>query len=186
MGDTIPNLKSSLLLSVLALIPGTIWRYACVALAFASLVLFITRHQGPTRQFNMLEDTIEVTEETLLRAKTMPTCASSHTEIIDAGYRLLRMKLSASRMQSRILEMRDETWISYLTNLGALLLDIRHCEAELKEIQTAMLLTIEEEHQRKLTEGIKKSREVLSAVATSKSPTASSVVKSSRDGPSIP
>ncbi|KAJ7603214.1 hypothetical protein DFH06DRAFT_1350431 [Mycena polygramma] len=157
MCDTIPNLKSSLLLSVLALIPGAIWRYACIV-GSASLVIFIARHQGPARKFNILENAIKVTEKTLQHIKTMPTSASSHAEIIDAEWRFLQVKLSASKIQSRMLEMHDETWKAYLKSIRATLLAIRHCAAE---------LTIKEEHQRNLTKGIEESREVLSTVVPS-------------------
>ncbi|KAJ7603216.1 hypothetical protein DFH06DRAFT_1394301 [Mycena polygramma] len=178
-----PNLKSSLLLSVLALIPGTIWRYACIALAFVSLVLFIARHQGPARKFNMLESLIKVTEETLHRAKAMPTSASSHAEIINAEGHFLQVKLFASKIQTRMLEMRDETRKVYFKGLKALLLAIRHSAAEVQEIQTALLLTIEEENQRKLTEGIKESREVLSTVV--RSPTRRTYLATRRSEPGV-
>ncbi|KAJ6492841.1 hypothetical protein C8R47DRAFT_1070365 [Mycena vitilis] len=188
-GDEIPDLKYSLLLSVPALIPGTIWRYACIALALASLVLFIARHQAPARKFKMLEDAIKATEEVLQRAKTMPTTMGSHTEIIDASYRLLQVKLSASKIQSRMLEMHEDTWKAYLKGLRANLLFIRHSAVEVKDIQTAMLrpfrgqILIEEEHQRKLTEGIKESRGVLSTVI--RSPTRRAYLANRRCDPGV-
>ncbi|KAJ7613711.1 hypothetical protein DFH06DRAFT_1344475 [Mycena polygramma] len=181
MCDALPNLKSSLLLSLLGRIPGTIWRYACIALASVSLVLFITRHQGPARKFNMLESLIKVTEETLHRAKAMPTRASSYAEIINAEWHFLQYFGSRRRIQSRMLEIHDETWKTYFKSIWATLLAIRHCVAEVREIQTAMLLTIEEENQRKLTEGINESRKVLSTVV--RSPTRRAYLAGRRSDP---
>ncbi|KAJ7603212.1 hypothetical protein DFH06DRAFT_1152062 [Mycena polygramma] len=175
MCDTIPSVESSLLLSesLMALVPGAIWRDTGIVLGSASLAIFVARHQGPARKFNMLKASIGVAEETLQRAKTMPTSASSHADIIDAEFRFLQVKLSASKIQYRMLEMHDESWKVYFKGFKALLLAIRHSAAEVREIQTALLifvwgqLIIEEEHQRKLSEGIKESREVLSTVVRS-------------------
>jgi translation initiation factor IF-2 len=84
--------------------------------------------------------------------------------------------------------MRSATWKTYFKNIRAILRTIDQCAKDVKEIQTAMLvrvfvfnvqyflikkisqLIIEEERQRKLTEGIKESQEVLGAVVLRMSP----------------
>jgi hypothetical protein len=84
--------------------------------------------------------------------------------------------------------MRSATWKIYFKNIRAILHTIDQCAKEVREIQTAMLvsvftstfhssglkkipqLVIEEERQRKLTEGIKESQEVLGAIVLRMSP----------------
>jgi hypothetical protein len=96
-----------------------------------------------------------------------------------------RVKLSASKIQSHLLEIRSATWKTYFRSIRAILRSVDQCAKEIKEIQTAMLvsvfaftipcflirnfpqLIIEAERQRKLTEGIKESQEVLGAVVGS-------------------
>jgi hypothetical protein len=84
--------------------------------------------------------------------------------------------------------MRSAKWKTYFKSTRAILQTIDQCAKEVKKIQTAMLvsvfvsnipcfrikklsqLIIEEERQRKLTEGIKDSQEVLGAVVLRMSP----------------
>ncbi|KAJ7832818.1 hypothetical protein B0H13DRAFT_2679056 [Mycena leptocephala] len=164
MCDTI---STSLIFGALALVPSTTSRYVFLALACMSFIFAAARHQGPTQKFTKLEDAIEVLEEILERAKTASNYARNHMELIDAGRRLLQVKLSASKIQSHLLEMRSATWKTYFKSIRAILRSVDLCAKEIKEIQTAMLLIIEGERRRKLTEGIKESQEVLGAVVGS-------------------
>ncbi|KAJ6554396.1 hypothetical protein B0H19DRAFT_1071801 [Mycena capillaripes] len=162
MCDTIHNLKSAVLFWVLTSIYGTTWHYISLALAFIWLAFLAPRHYGPAKKLNVLEAAIKTTEETLERAKA--TCARSQMELIDAGYRLLQVKFSASKIQCQMLEARNASWKMYFKSGRALIRAIDQCTIEAKAIQTLMLLIIEEARQRKLTEGINESQEVLSAV----------------------
>ncbi|KAJ7896919.1 hypothetical protein B0H13DRAFT_2338018 [Mycena leptocephala] len=155
--------STSIILGTLALVPGTISRYVCLALASASVFL-AARHQSSAQRFTKLEDAIKDLEDILERAKTASSYARNHLEVIDVGCRLLQVKLSASKIQSDLLDMRNATWKAYFKSIRAILRTIDQCAKEAKEIQTAMLLIIEEERQRKLTEGIKESQEVLGVV----------------------
>ncbi|KAJ7893984.1 hypothetical protein B0H13DRAFT_1886150 [Mycena leptocephala] len=155
------------MLGALALLPGTTSRYVFLTLACMSFVFFAARHQGPAQKFSKLEDAIEALEEIFERAKVASSYARNDMEVIDAGCSLLQVKLSASKILSNLLEMRSATWKIHFKNIRAILQAINQCAQEVKGIRTAMLLIIEEERQRKLTEGIKESEEVLGAVVRS-------------------
>ncbi|KAJ7819237.1 hypothetical protein B0H13DRAFT_1921848 [Mycena leptocephala] len=78
------------------------------------------------------------------------------------------VKLSASKMQSRLLKTRnDTTWKKYLQSLRVIMQSIDECAKKVKKIQTSTLLTIQTEHQRQLSEGMKEFREVVDAVICS-------------------
>ncbi|KAJ7872227.1 hypothetical protein B0H13DRAFT_1895476 [Mycena leptocephala] len=158
------TLSTSIILGALALLPNTISRYVFLALAIASLIFLAARHQAPAQKFTRLEDAIKALEEALERAKAASSYARNHMEVVDAGCRLLQVKLSASKIQSHLLAMRSAMRKTYFKNLRAILRSVDQCAKEVKEIQTAMLLIIEEERQRKLTEGIKESQEIFGAV----------------------
>ncbi|KAJ7893980.1 hypothetical protein B0H13DRAFT_2339470 [Mycena leptocephala] len=162
MCDTI---STSIIFGVLALVPGTISRYVCLALACAIFIFFVARQQGPAQKLTRLEDAIEALEEILEHAKAASSYARNHMEVIDAG-----VKLSASKIQSDLLEIRSATWKTYFKNIRAILRSVDQCAKEVKEIQTAMLLIVEEERQRKLTKGIKESQEVLGTVTRTVAP----------------
>ncbi|KAJ7903866.1 hypothetical protein B0H13DRAFT_1882066 [Mycena leptocephala] len=155
----------------MALVPGITLRYVCLALASASFILYASRWWSPAQKFNRLEDAIKALEEILERTKAASNYARNYMEVINAGCRLLQVKLSASKIQSHLLEMRSATWKTYFKSIRAILRSVDQCAKEIREIQTAMLLIIEAERQRKLTEGIKESQEVLSAVVVAPNPT---------------
>ncbi|KAJ7832303.1 hypothetical protein B0H13DRAFT_2429946 [Mycena leptocephala] len=161
MCDTV---STSIILGALALLPGTTSRSFFLAVACMSFIFLAARHQAPEQKFTKIEDAIEALEGILERAKAASSYARNHMEVIDAGCRLLQVKLSASKIQSSLLVMRRATWKTYFKNIRAILCTIDQCAKEVKETQTAMLLIIEEERQRKLTEGIKDSQDVLGAV----------------------
>jgi hypothetical protein len=87
MCDTV---STSIILGVLALVPGTTLRYVCLALASTSFVFFVARRQDPAQRFTKLEDAIKALEENLERAKAASNYARNHMEVIDAGCRLLQ------------------------------------------------------------------------------------------------
>jgi hypothetical protein len=82
--------STSIILGTLALVPGTISRYVCLALASASFVFLAARHQSSAQRFTKLEDAIKDLEDILERAKTASSYARNHLEVIDVGCRLLQ------------------------------------------------------------------------------------------------
>jgi hypothetical protein len=155
MCDTI---STSIILGALALLPGTTSRSFFLALACMPFIFLAARHQAPAQKFTKLEDAIEALEDILNSAKAASSYARNHMEVIDAGCRLLqyvlqchdrefnyktfRIKFSASKIQASLLEMRSATWKIYLKNMRAILQTIGQCAKEVKEIQTAMLVSV--------------------------------------------
>ncbi|KAJ6593112.1 hypothetical protein B0H19DRAFT_1365273 [Mycena capillaripes] len=167
MCDTTPNLKSALVFWALTSISVTPWRYVCLTVAFIWSTFLALRHQGPVKKFSMLEDAIRTTEEILERGKASLSNTKHQMELNDAGCRLLQVKFSASMIRSQMLEIHISTWKIYLQSIRAILRTIDQCASEVKDIHTAMLLIIEEERRRKLTEGIQDSQDALNAVIRS-------------------
>ncbi|KAJ7161119.1 hypothetical protein C8R46DRAFT_1038275 [Mycena filopes] len=160
-----PSLETTLtvMFAVLALIPGTASHYIYLGVAgCASLVLYAVARQTPGSQFALLEAGIAATEHILEVAKC--NCARDHVELLASEGRLLQVKLSASNIQSQMLEARGESWKMYFQRARGTLRTVKRCAATLKEIQTSLLLTIEAERRRKLTKETKDLREVLVAV----------------------
>jgi hypothetical protein len=155
MCDTI---STSTILGALALVPGTTWRYVFLALASVSFIFLAGCHQAPAQKFTKIEDAIEALEDILNSAKAASSYARNHMEVIDAGCRLLqyvlqchdrepdgeifRVKLSASKIQSHLLEMRSATWKTYFKSVPAIIHTIDQCAKEVKEIHTAMLVSV--------------------------------------------
>ncbi|KAJ7704051.1 hypothetical protein B0H17DRAFT_1040499 [Mycena rosella] len=129
MCDTISALQTSLILGAFSLVPGSTSRYITLGLASASLTIYTAHHYGPTQRLARLEDTITATKEILEGAKL--DCARDHITLVGRERRLLeyvrghvhlksteklyfpRAKLSASEIQTKILEARDKTWEEY-------------------------------------------------------------------------
>ncbi|KAJ7868824.1 hypothetical protein B0H14DRAFT_2572248 [Mycena olivaceomarginata] len=90
---------------------------------------------------------------------------------MDGMRRLLEAKLSASKIQTRLLETRSvttwEEFVEYLCNLWETMQNINQCAKKVKEVHRSALLTIEAERQRQLSEGIKEVREIHETVIRS-------------------
>ncbi|KAJ7704043.1 hypothetical protein B0H17DRAFT_1175739 [Mycena rosella] len=165
MCDTITTLQTSLILGALSLVPGNTSPYITLGLASVLLAVYAVRHYGPTQRRARLEDAIMATETILAGAKL--DCARDHMTLVERGRRLLEAKLSASNIQTKILQAHDRTWEEYFQAIKKIMEMITECAKDVKAIQTSMLLTIEAERQRRLSEGIKESHEVFNAVLRS-------------------
>ncbi|KAJ6578707.1 hypothetical protein DFH09DRAFT_1077637 [Mycena vulgaris] len=144
MPDTTSKLQI-FVFTAISLVPGTTMRYIGLGLATASLAV---------AEVDRLENSIKITEKILEGAKM--DCTRDQVELMPRGNRLRQTKILASKIQTRVQEAED-------TPRG-IMQSIDKCRLEVKEIQSSTLLTIEAERQRKLSEGIKESREVISVV----------------------
>ncbi|KAJ7876446.1 hypothetical protein B0H14DRAFT_3130398 [Mycena olivaceomarginata] len=151
---------ASIIFGALSLLPGN--RYILGALVSAGLIIYIANHQRLSHKLGRIERAIEACEETLKHAKS--NCARNHVELMDRTRRLLEAKLSASKIQTQLLETRSvTTWeelVEYLQNLRDNVQNINQCAKDVKEIRRSTLLTIEAERQREFFEGIKELREI--------------------------
>ncbi|KAJ7819242.1 hypothetical protein B0H13DRAFT_1921852 [Mycena leptocephala] len=158
------DISTSIIFWALSPIPG--FRYIGLGLVVTSFIIYAANRQSPSYKLSQLEDTIKMAEEVLKGAREK--CARDHIELLDGGRRLLEAKLSASKIQSRLLKTRnDTTWKKYLQRLRGIMQSIDECAKKVKKIQTSTLLTIQTEHQRQLSEGIKEFCEVADAVICS-------------------
>ncbi|KAJ7821506.1 hypothetical protein B0H13DRAFT_1920676 [Mycena leptocephala] len=158
------DISTLIIFWALSPIPG--FRYIGLGLVVTSFIIYAANCQRPSYKLSQLEDMIKITEEMLKRAREK--CARDHVELTHEARRLLEAKLTASKIQSRLLKTRnDTTWKKYLQSLRGIMQSIDECAKKVKKIQTSTLLTIQTEHQRQLSEGIKEFREVANAVICS-------------------
>ncbi|KAJ7366193.1 hypothetical protein DFH08DRAFT_797196 [Mycena albidolilacea] len=151
---------ASIIFGAFSLLPGN--RYILGALVSAGLIIYTTNHQCPSHKLGRVERAIEACDESLKHAKS--NCARNHVELTDRTRRLLEAKMSASKIQSRLLETHSvATWeelVEYLLNLRDIMQKIKKCAKDVEGIQTSTLLTIEAERRRQIFEGIKELREI--------------------------
>ncbi|KAF7369759.1 hypothetical protein MVEN_00307700 [Mycena venus] len=163
MGNTI---STPIFLWALAPIPGNTLRFIVLGLVAASLFIYAVNRQRPLHKLGRVEDAIEVAEEILQYAKA--NCPRDHVQLMENEGRLLEAKLSAFKIQTRLLKTRnDTTWKKYLQNLWGILQSVNECAVKMKEIETSMLLTIQSEHERRLFADIKDSREIRESITSS-------------------
>ncbi|KAJ7493477.1 hypothetical protein FB451DRAFT_1550965 [Mycena latifolia] len=165
MCDVISAFQTSIVFGALSLVPGNTFRYIGLGLASASLTVYAVHHQGPSQKLARLEGTVKDTEEIMEQAKL--DCLRNGVELMDRETRLLHVKLSVSKIKSQMLEARDTPWNEYFQKIIGIWQSIDKGEKDIKQIQTSTLLTIEGERQRRLSEGIKESREIFDAVVRS-------------------
>ncbi|KAJ6531382.1 hypothetical protein DFH09DRAFT_1183494 [Mycena vulgaris] len=158
-------LQSGILFWALSLVPLNIFRYVGLGAAAASGVIYVAHYHHPSTRLGRLNNMLSTTTDILACAKSH--CLRDHLNLADDEHCLLRAKLSASRIQSRLLEARDAPWKLYFQTIRAIWLSLNKCERQVREIRTSTLLTIEAEHQRKLAEHIKESREIVNTVVHS-------------------
>ncbi|KAJ7366179.1 hypothetical protein DFH08DRAFT_797181 [Mycena albidolilacea] len=136
-----------------------------------ALVIYTVNRQRPSHKLARVECAIEVCEETLKYAKS--NCARNHLELTDATRRLLEAKLSASKIETQLLE----TQCYNMGGIGGIFSEpARHCaehqpvckgrEGNSKIDPGGHCLTIEAERQRQFFEGIEELREVHDTVVS--------------------
>ncbi|KAJ7353232.1 hypothetical protein DFH08DRAFT_61841 [Mycena albidolilacea] len=156
----------SIILPGLALVAGNASPYTLLGLGAASLAVYAANRQTPSAKLGRVEDAIIATEKIQQHAKA--NGARDQVKWLEYGKRLLDAKLSASKIQTRLLEAHSvKTWWEYLEKVKEILQSINKCAKEVKNIQTSILLTIEAERQRQLCEGIKEVRETIDATICS-------------------
>ncbi|KAJ7123719.1 hypothetical protein C8R44DRAFT_151905 [Mycena epipterygia] len=182
MCDTIPTLQTSIAAGTQSLVSGTTFGYICLAVGSASPAIYAAHHYRPSKKLARLEDAIKVTEGILKRAKE--DCARDHVDLLDVEDRLLQAKVSASDIQSQMLEaggvpslfesnvVLDRSlsariagcygsWKKYLQTIRGITKSISKCRKEVEKIHTSTLRIIEEERRRKLFGAMREVREVI-------------------------
>ncbi|KAF7364801.1 hypothetical protein MVEN_00350100 [Mycena venus] len=152
------QLKSSLLLGSLSLIPNDTLRYTALGLAASVGVIYTVHLQRPSFQLSQLERTVQEAEEIIREAKAY--CPRKVFNLTEEELRLLEIKRSASMIQCCILEAKTITWKKY----RVFCCDIAYCAMRVGRIRTAVQLLVEAERQRKLTEDINAIETILTSV----------------------
>ncbi|KAJ7793066.1 hypothetical protein B0H14DRAFT_2928340 [Mycena olivaceomarginata] len=159
MCDTSHILQSSALLWTLSLIPSSILPYLALGVMSASIVTYALGHNLPSARLDRLGDVFTVVEELLNNAKK---CMRDYVALAETETRFLRTKLAVSKLHSCLLEMRNmRGWKNYLHNMITILRGLAMLECEVQDIRTSLLVLIEAAHQRKLTQDIHESQEIV-------------------------
>ncbi|KAJ7815448.1 hypothetical protein B0H14DRAFT_2847815 [Mycena olivaceomarginata] len=128
---------ASIILPSLALVAGNASPYTLLGLGAASLTVYAINRQTPSAKLGRVEDAIIVTEKIQQHAKA--NSARDQVKWLEYGKRLLDAKLSASKIQTRLLEARKiKTWGEYLEKVKEILQSINECAKEVKDIQTSI------------------------------------------------
>ncbi|KAF8123964.1 hypothetical protein K438DRAFT_1792005 [Mycena galopus ATCC 62051] len=161
-----PISASAILFGAVSLLPDN--RYIVLGLASTSGILYIANGQRPSNKLAGVKNAIESVEESLRRAKE--ECMRSHLEVVDLGGSLFEAKLSASKVQTRMLDTpRVTTYkevVQYLQYGWDIIQDIMKCAKEVEEIHTKTLRIIEAERQHQFSAGIQESREIIGGATT--------------------
>ncbi|KAJ7490495.1 hypothetical protein FB451DRAFT_1389279 [Mycena latifolia] len=152
------QLTVAILLWFLSLIPNNALRYALLAIVASLALLYAIHLRRPSTQLSQLEHFVQKTEGTILDAKLH--CARDLGNLLEKWVELLKIKRSASKIQSRMLETNALTWKNY----RLLSHDISDCADSVKEIRTAVQLIVEAERQRKYTDDINETEVILTTV----------------------
>ncbi|KAF8143905.1 hypothetical protein K438DRAFT_1783276 [Mycena galopus ATCC 62051] len=164
MGNT---LCTSILLGVLSLLPDN--RYIVLGLVSTYGIIYIVNDQRPSNRLGQVEVAIKSVEETLKRANE--GWVRNHRELVGLTTALLEAKLSASKIQTRMLEPPSVAtcteFVQYLQYVRDIMRDIAKCAKKVEEIRTKALRIIEAERQHQFSVNIRESPEIFSVVTSS-------------------
>ncbi|KAJ7797299.1 hypothetical protein B0H14DRAFT_59182 [Mycena olivaceomarginata] len=127
---------ASMILLGLALVAGNTFPYTLLGLGAASLTVYAAHRQTPSYRLGRVEDAIIATEK--IRQHAEANGARDQVQWMEYAKRLLDAKLSASKIQTRLLEARRvKTWGEYLEKVKEILQSIDECAKDVKDIQTS-------------------------------------------------
>ncbi|KAJ6536958.1 hypothetical protein B0H19DRAFT_1317343 [Mycena capillaripes] len=160
---TSPSLQSSIILwlttAALSLIPSNAFRYVTLGIAVVSLGIYAAHLNRPSARLEALKCKIKVVADILDR--TMSEYPRNY-DLDGILSDFLQTKLSASRIQSDLLEADDASWKNYLQSMKAIWRELNQCEKQARKIRTLTLLAIESETRRQLARDIEESRDTIS------------------------
>ncbi|KAF8215131.1 hypothetical protein K438DRAFT_2008582 [Mycena galopus ATCC 62051] len=160
--DPSSHLPTSFLLALVAAIPNHTIRYFALIVIICFGVLCTTRLKSPTAQLHHLATMIDGTDE-LLRC-IMAQCPREYINLAEQMGRLLEAHKMASLIKCRILTSSGG-WLNW-TNYRGLSNSIAECTKHVKNIRTAVELTMEAENHRKIEDDINEMQFILGASST--------------------
>ncbi|KAJ6480304.1 hypothetical protein C8R45DRAFT_933232 [Mycena sanguinolenta] len=111
MYDSDHSIELSAMSSTLALIPGNIFPHLALGVASASFVGYAVHYNRPSVKLGR----VGTAEETLAHVKA--TGMRDYLLLAELQTRFLRTKLTASKLQTRLLEAHDLSWKDYLKSI---------------------------------------------------------------------
>ncbi|KAJ7195303.1 hypothetical protein GGX14DRAFT_677006 [Mycena pura] len=145
------DIQSSILVTVLALVPGNTARYICLGLVLALLLYQMAQGQTPAAKMSALTAAIASANELLMRAPF--TSASDRVSSMRQEL-LLRMNSFAGNQSGK----------NQVAAPVPVARDRKPRMEDIKSIQTKLQLSIEQDTQRKLDDEIQKCRAMLAAI----------------------
>ncbi|KAJ7226523.1 hypothetical protein C8J57DRAFT_1252612 [Mycena rebaudengoi] len=161
----ISQLQSSLLLGSLSLIPDNTIRYTILGGATVITIITIFHFKHPSSKLSQLEEAMKEVHDMIHRARMK--CPRDHLNLTEEKVRLLQIQRAASIVQSRLLRMGNFSFNFRMRR--SISQSIIECEEDLKRIRTAVQLILEAERQRRYTEDINETRNVLTTVRSTSS-----------------
>ncbi|KAJ6480293.1 hypothetical protein C8R45DRAFT_351229 [Mycena sanguinolenta] len=152
-------LEPSTLFSMLSLIPGNSFVYLSFAVTSTLSVGYAMHYNCPSVKLGRLTTALNTGGKTLAHAKA--TCMRNYLALTETETRFLRTKLTASKLQTRLLEAHNLGWKDYLHNIISISRCLVMLERDVRDIQKSLLVLIEAAHRRKLTEDINETQAVL-------------------------
>ncbi|KAJ7474825.1 hypothetical protein FB451DRAFT_1558085 [Mycena latifolia] len=114
-----------------------IFFYVVLALVCISLIIYAAHRIRPSTRLSRLNDVLAGATEILARAKS--ECLRDLLDLADKEARLLQVKLSASKIETSLLEARNASWETYLHKTRAISHSLDRCEHQVRELQTSTL-----------------------------------------------
>ncbi|KAJ7607558.1 hypothetical protein FB45DRAFT_947911 [Roridomyces roridus] len=165
MCDAISSLESAATVWAPSILPQAVLSYTGISIVLALAIFYMAYRQIPSEKLARLTSQMGVDEKLLDEAKTR--CPRTMRGLLELEERLLQVKRTASEVKIRLLKAEEEeVWKDYLQTIREVMQTISDCRIDMKEIRTDILVIMEEETQRKLSEGVNKTRVTLATIYT--------------------
>ncbi|KAJ6618710.1 hypothetical protein B0H10DRAFT_2433785 [Mycena sp. CBHHK59/15] len=159
MNDFLSQLLSLGPVTLIPFIPNDALRYTTFGLTSLSLTVYVVHCNTPGSQVGSIEATLEEIEELFLAATT--ECTRDPRFIAEAGLKLATARYAVSVLRGGTMAAQDVTWKKYLHHLKSLMLGIKECRREMRELRLSLLRALESARQQKYMEDISHRRMVI-------------------------
>ncbi|KAJ6618746.1 hypothetical protein B0H10DRAFT_1228917 [Mycena sp. CBHHK59/15] len=159
MNNFLSQLLSLVLFTLIPFIPNDVLRYTAFGVMSLSLMVYFVQCNTLGAQIGSIEATLKEIEELFLAAKT--ECTRYPRFIATTDLMLERTKRYVSILHAGTMEAQDLTWKEYPHHLKSLMLEIKACRREMRDLRLSILRTLEYARQQKYTEDITHRRRVI-------------------------
>ncbi|KAJ6547887.1 hypothetical protein B0H10DRAFT_1312245 [Mycena sp. CBHHK59/15] len=138
MNDFLSQLLSLGPVTLIPFIPNDALRYTTFGLTSLSLTVYVVHCNTPGSQVGSIEATLEEIEELFLAATT--ECTRDPRFIAEAGLKLATARYAVSVLRGGTMAAQDVTWKKYLHHLKSLMLGIKECRREMRDLRLSILV----------------------------------------------